>query len=751
MTHFTILTALVAALTRYVHIRAEAIAEAIAEAVSNSRIFWLKDNKLVISPLTREELRAAGIEYPALDNPPGTNHFKASKRISRVLRPTRYARHLSGRRTRIEIDPALDPAIHDGIAYISRELLALIAETATDAETLLNATRWEITALIPEGQIKGHAVIDPHATAHIRIARDQIKPEVAQVDGRVYVALDPVHGKDAAAIDIQSLINFHSFLPLPILLEETAARFSRKLDAVTNGQRLGLDEDSNFVLAQWVTRGGKATDAPALYRMATGLVIKQAERYARDTRSYVPGLMRRYLASDLHGRGIEEGHAYTDATSLYVSDADYPRIAASLGGADQDDALLVLPFIDYTGTERALIWRNPNQPGEYELVTLDNPPGDTWLRADSRQLIAHISTQPKYRTVPTGTPARSWYDAARRAAANYGAIGAFANWLMIWTANEGTPAPLPCSFESIIDATVKDGRDISRELRTISQWMDIYTQGDSTRAPHPIPATLAPRARNAAKIARDHWLDRYRDALHAIAQDIAGRATAEAYRIAIPLAILEHANAETGSRYNRRYAAVVREYTEADIAQQIAHMKAMEAGESPEPLPDTDSPHKRAAALMAEAIAKLAPEPQTATICGMIADALATGRSDAHIFSGEMAAATNLYNVMAHIGVFNPDAPRAKSAQVLHVWFNGHPQHATIKMSDIPAEERRTRKAQVIARTPTQVQVTGRQVTTPQGDLLGLLPKDATTPEGTYTVANALADTNEGSLTLLLH
>ena len=72
------------------------------------------------------------------------------------------------------------------------------------------------------------------------------------------------------------------------------------------------------------------------------------------------------------------------------------------GGADQDDALWVYPFVDYDGSQQILAWRSPNQLGEYVLLrptedshiheweTIDST--STFPLADSRDLPPRIDT-----------------------------------------------------------------------------------------------------------------------------------------------------------------------------------------------------------------------------------------------------------------------------------------------------------------------------------------------------------------------
>src|SRR5690606_16134838 len=92
-----------------------------------------------------------------------------------------------------------------------------------------------------------------------------------------------------------------------------------------------------------------------------------------------------------------------EASTAWVNADDWVNYAAEVwGGADQDDALWVFPFLDFDESEQILAWRSPNQLGEYIVLrpTEDShipeweTDGNTRTSplADSRDLPARIDS-----------------------------------------------------------------------------------------------------------------------------------------------------------------------------------------------------------------------------------------------------------------------------------------------------------------------------------------------------------------------
>lgn len=240
---------------------------------------------------------------------------------------------------------------------------------------MMAVDRVEITVLTGAGQIKGHAlVIDERAgyedvaglLSDVIVAPGAFKPEVAaarEAGERVFIAVEPVHGQEAAEIDIQSLINLWPFVR-PFIrpaLEQLRRDNRQLLDSLYRGEyrfpetpASELDEETYPLML--VSRYGIDPLAyPSLMNMVVRGRLSQIDRMRRQLHLPLPNLQRRYLAVDANSGGRFAGGWGVDLTSLYVSREEYGRIAAVLGGADLDDAVMVLPFLDWDLAERTLI------------------------------------------------------------------------------------------------------------------------------------------------------------------------------------------------------------------------------------------------------------------------------------------------------------------------------------------------------------------------------------------------------------
>lgn len=739
---------------------------------------WIKDDRTVLLYATKT-LRQLGIRVR-----PGTSGLiKTSKRLSRLFRPARFfTTYASGDygegELRVRVDERLDPALWDGLALIRRRTvvdiarrspwLADLAETDPDRHCALVAEmmaveRVEITVLTARGQIKGHAlVIDDRAgydevaglLSDIIVAPGAFKPEVvAAVDDRVFIAVEPVHGKEGAEIDIQSLINLWPFVG-PFIrpaLAQLRRDNRRLLDSLYRGDyrfpALAASEldDETYPLMLVGRYGIDPRSYPSLMNMVARGRLSQLARLRRQMHLPLPNLQRRYLAVDVNSGGRFLGGWGVDLTSLYVSRDDYGHIAAVLGGADLDDAVMVLPFLDWDGAERTLIWRQPNQTGEWWLL-------DGWgglglveapVTADSRTLFTRIDRQPdRPAPVPADTPPADWNAAVARLKGNAGAIGLFANYMMLAVSATGALPPLPCSFESIIDAAVKDGRDVSAQVRAVKALMGELC------ATTPVAAVLLPRAprdlQDAGRVRvagpgdAAYWLD----VLHARLGQIVEELDAERARLraqaTLPidglLAAGDLARAERAYRYFFRLAEDYKRETVQDGKVVVE--------------PDWPAIGR----LFADQLAKIEDDAaRDAILVGILAYAGVRGRSDLPCFMATTAA--KAFAAMQRCAVEQGAVP-SLAVEVRHVWFNDVQAErrarglaAYDRMAEVSAEARASAKARVAgwADGLRTVVVRGREVLA-AGRLVGLLPRSMALADGQYQVLAAAADPGEGSL-----
>lgn len=360
------------------------------------------------------------------------------------------------------------------------------------------------------------------------------------------------------------------------------------------------------------------------------------------------------------------------------------------------------------------------------------------MYADSRTLFTRLDRQAdRPPPVPADEPPATWDAAVARLKGNAGAIGLFANYMMLAVSATGELPPLPCSFESIIDAAVKDGRDVSAQVRAVkAQLHDLC-------ATTPLAGVLVPRAprelrdTGQLRFADGHYLDRLRARLDAIVDELdAERQTLRAQAnlpIAGLLAAGDLARAERAYRYFFRLAEQHRRETVQDGKVVVE--------------PDWPAIGK----LFAAQLAKVEDDERDAILVGILAYAGVRGRSDLPCFMATTAA--KAFGAMQRCAVERGAVP-SLAVEVRHVWFNDVQAErralglaAYSRMAEVSAEVRAYAKARVAGWVDglKTVVVRGREVLA-AGRLLGLLPKSAALADGQYEVLAAAADPGEGSL-----
>lgn len=730
---------------------------------------WIKDDKTVLL-YAEQSLAKLGLAV----RPGRSGLIKTSKRLSRLFRPSRFFTTYDGAEFRVRIHERLDPALWDGMALIRRRavvdivrrspwMLAL-AEADPDRHCALMAEmlaveRVEITVLTPAGQIKGHALVIDEPSGHaddevtgllseVIVAPGAFKPEVVATGDRLFIAIEPVHGKDRAEIDIQSLINLWPFVQ-PFVrpaLDQLRRDNRRLLDSLYRGEHRfpsipasELDEETYPLML--VSRYGiDPLSYPSVMNMVARGRLSQLERMRRQMHLPLPNLQRRYLAVDANSGGRFLGGWGVDMTSIYVDSDDYGPIAAVLGGADLDDGLMVLPFLDWDLAERTLIWRQPNQTGEYWLLAgwgglgLSEEP----VYADSRTLFRRIDRQAdRPAGVPADTPPANWDAAVRRLKGNAGAIGIFANYMMLAVSSTGTLPSLPCSFESIIDAAVKDGRDVSVQVRAVQSLLHELC------ATTPIAGVLVPRTPRALRdggrveVAGRHWLDLLHRRLGEIGDALDAERQTWRDQANLPIAGLlaagDLARAERAYRYFFRLAE--------------EHKRVILQDGKTVVEPDWPAIGR----LFAAQLAKVDEAERDAILVGILAYAGVRGRSDLPCFTATTAA--KAFCAMKACQVERGEVPSI-AVEVRHVWFNDIQAERRAlgastysRMAEVSAEVRATAKERVAGWVDglKTIVVKGREVMA-SGQVLGLLPKVVALPDGQYQVLAAAADTAEGNL-----
>lgn len=471
--------------------------------------------------------------------------FVLSKRLSRIFRPYFVSSFL--KKVDIVRDPQMDTKLWDGAGLISRKLLLRLAryvkvDNPSRKKQIINelkhAKRVEFTFVSDVGQEKGHAYV-VEDLEHDAILPLDIKTEVRLTSGETFVGIVPVHSRDYMNLDVQSHVNLHPFFKQEDLeewLKYEADMFLMGLEIGSMDEILKrideVQETSGWFVKEYFASGGESMWFAGIIR---SIAMQHANKIIHTNREHfrlpVPGGRYYLFSASVGQRIVPRGQIEIDpsSASAYVSDEDYPEIARILGGADQDDALWVFPFVDYDGKKRVLIWRSPNQLGEYFLLEPSDksytipwayPSGYlVWPEADSRKLPPRIDTM---KTVYEDRIHRVYakeepYSIAAmnrgiyQMVANAGGLGMTCNVLMVSKATTGTiPDVLPARLEEIIDASQKTGDDLSE----VKSWVMDYARRLVVRHTE-IPSILVHRIQNLVgeklaetiKTTEGHWLD----------------------------------------------------------------------------------------------------------------------------------------------------------------------------------------------------------------------------------------------------
>ena len=441
--------------------------------------------------------------------------FKACKRLSRAIGRREYAAlFYDADEVVITHDSSLDPVVWDGAGRMSLDFLrrhvARLRETdqitGRTAARLLRCRRFEITILFENGQEKGHVVIDETMTGSDFLFPAGSKPEVTLENGQVYIALQSVKAKTSMRLDIQSLINLYPFFQPEMLWAWAETEGALFLDSIRNGnvhrlfERMAgvqsaddLETVRDWYLTDFVASGGDLRWFAHTMLAAGRQHLNRIWSNKEKLRFPCPGGRFYILPAGVGGRIVGQGEVLLDKAyaTAWVNDDDWRDwLAGVLGGADGDDAVWVFPFRDYDKTDKFLIWRSPNQVGEYAVL---RPAAESdvlkWVVTagheitfvpgmDSRLLPTRIDKQTiLYDQLPAGTHTVTKADytigglwsTIVRVEANLGLLGGYCNALLLIKALcQDVPNGLPATLEQVIDGTVKDGRD----LGPVRDWLN---------------------------------------------------------------------------------------------------------------------------------------------------------------------------------------------------------------------------------------------------------------------------------------
>lgn len=567
-------------------------------------ISWVKDTKIFFLCA----YRADGSLYKYddfchalnLDFDWSIGGFKVSKRFSRIMRPYRYFAFMSPDEIAVNHDPKLDSIIWDGSGQISRQLLLKIAEqcphlTNRQRQEMANHQRFELTMMTSQGQEKCHVQVMDDMTAYdIVLPFDSAKPEIKYYGDNVFIGLVPFYGHKTMRLDIQSLVNLYPFFQPAELLKYAklesqlfiegikgnryAELFNRieKLDTFQDMEKL-----KKWYLADYLASGGNLNwftgTVKAMARQHTMRLTSNAggkELHGRKNYRFpIAGCNYYITPAEIAGKTVAKGQALIDQKrqSIFVNGEDWKNfIVESLGGCDGDDGVWIHQFNDKAdnGKAKLLIWRSPNQLGEYILLEpADNCPVIEWetpsnlknigfVDNDSTLLPPHIFKQehkyiydlPKPEMPEDPTHLEAIESALINAMDNKGILGGYCNILLTIKALKGhLPYELPARLEDVIDGTVKDGRS----LLMVSKWchgIALYiAKNNMSLSPYLVDRVAPALSQNKKfrnykfRIDPRHWLTLLIDDMKAHIEDFTSQVNSLLIYCKMPTHLIKHA------------------------------------------------------------------------------------------------------------------------------------------------------------------------------------------------------------------
>lgn len=771
---------------------------------SGPALRWVKDDKVldlhVPGTDTETFLARSGLQLSL-----HKGGYVLSKRLSRVMRPFRYWRFFDEAEVTIDYNELLDEKLWDGSGQVSRGFIQRLADSLglddRHRRELLHTNRFEVTTLHAGGQDKGHVLVVDDLAVDFMFPAGSAKQELALVDGRIFIGLHPIHSEDQMCLDIQSLINLHPFFQPEHLLAWAGMESALFLEGIGNGRLAGilnrlydadsvsdLDSLSDWHVGEYVASGGSLMWFAGMVKAVARQHLKRLGSRASKLRCPAPGGRYYIFPAAVGNRQVSEGHIELDPTcaTAWVNDQDWLTfIVDVLGGCDGDDAVWVMPFSDLSdaGRRKMLIWRSPNQLGEYVLLQpTDASHTIEWEMPGVRQL-----SYPKMqsRLLPNRIDSVTYqygelteasdscrtnvsYSVAamastiQRAAANQGVLGAHCNALMMCKAIYGRlPDQLPATLEAVIDGSVKTGLN----LAPVKQWNQMaimrmvkHGQANANRAMPDVlrdrlPEWLRPQANGAESGDQSaHWLDTLANALEMHKAQYWADVEALAVEACPPLALFEHGRdwLHVGKELRRAYSQVMRQALGAVGDVEDADFDAARAASDRflQQWPEA----KRPFVLLGAAAYLYAQGPQNGEpVRDALVWQLGTQREEGGRKPG---IAHQMLDALRQIGLlgepvwtaagavlYYDDAPAVRSAGVpvrlngvwLN-WLNSRNGRQYTRMSDVPPAERDQAKARIAdfvqdrfrgMMLTTEVTDNDRVVTrTPHGNLFGYVQRD---------------------------
>lgn len=537
-----------------------------AQILAGDRSFYyLRDNKLRMIDISLNNgprlkfddfARHFGIKIQS------TNLFKTGKYLSRVFRPIKYG----GFFPKLNIRTShLTGKIVDGISLISVDLAKAVGWA--DAQHGMSA---QFTLFFAEGLVKGHCVVSGQIDHDVIIyGEENIKKEIKFDYPAEYVALEPVGLSDTLRMDIQTLLNLWDLFKADQYLSWAYQGIQQfKSDLMTGKLDSWLDSfndadieevlNEKWTLKKAILHKIDYTRYPGLIRTAWTMYRNSILTFSADKEGKpvfhipVPGGKRGYIRVDLRNHDkdgnftstVKHGTVELDKHgNLWIHKDDIERFMLIKGGADQDDGVGIIPVED----NKAVIYRNPNQYGEYGIYPIEYNEVDISARSKvigtvpikdideesevtlpNKKTINKISNALFDRVIPALTISDSLaYTKINLIRAycnlrmNSASIGLAANAEMLRTAillKDQKKKKILFSktfkwnLEKIIDAAVKEGFGANEDMEAVNSLFEYIAETKIT-IPHSLSPRIPERLRNGIPTAKNHPLDELFNAL----------------------------------------------------------------------------------------------------------------------------------------------------------------------------------------------------------------------------------------------
>lgn len=568
---------------------------------------WVKDNKVLDLSVpgmnTQTFLERTGLQLSI-----HKGGYVLSKRLSRVMRPYRYWGFFNDAEISIDYNECLDAHLWDGSGQVSRGFVQRLADSLDLDERhrreLLHTNRFEVTTLHAGGQDKGHVLVVDDLAVDFMFPAGSAKQELALVDGRIFIGLNPIHSEDQMCLDIQSIINLYPFFQPEHLLAWAQMESELFLRGIRNGRLASilnrlydaesvadLDSLADWHVGEYIASGGNLMWFAGMVKAVAKQHLNRLGSRLSKLRCPAPGGRYYLFPAAVGDRNVPEGHIELDPScaTAWVNDNDWLNtIVDVLGGCDGDDAVWVFPFTDASDSRKpkTVVWRSPNQLGEY--VVLQPTANSYALRWETP--VGQVSApQMKGRLLPSRIDSCNYQygelteasDSSRtdvsysieamastihRAAANQGVLGGFCNVAMLCKAVYGRlPDRLPATLEAIIDGSVKSGLN----LTPVKHWNQMaiarMVQHGQSNVSRAIPRVLLDRLpewlQQQAQVAERHWLDTLANALEGHKAQYWADVEALATEACPPVALFENGRdwLHVGKDLRQVYGRVIRQ------------------------------------------------------------------------------------------------------------------------------------------------------------------------------------------------